>query len=249
MRLLPTETLPPREPIERCHEPAPTEAQVGYRLFAPCLRWEFGFTCPLCLLHEADLTGGYSIEKTGQSTVEHLRVKSVHPEGTNEYENLVLACRFCNTARGDKPHVREDGSRLLNPRKEAWSQHFELEKHHLVPRTTDGESTKEAYKINDDSRTDRREGRAKALTDCHDILRGIHAKQRRLERLVAEGSEAAREHLRDLVKSKRLATRIALRHRWIPEKAPSVCRCDHTDHHDIPTCYRDQVVELDLEAS
>lgn len=247
MRLLPTETRPPQQPIELRHEPAPTQAQRGYRLFAPCLKWEFGFTCPFCLLHQADLVGPHSVEKTGLSTVEHFIPKSVRPDLINEFENLVLACRLCNIARGVKPLAEENGAKLLNPREEAWAEHFTLEQGQLEPQTPDGDYTKDAYGINDRFRTARRSKRALVLTKAYRVLLGIRRRQRAVEKRLAAGDTSAREHLRDLEDSKRLAIEIALGFRWIPEDAPPRCRCDHTDHHDIPVAYRDQIVELDLE--
>ncbi len=65
MRTLPRQTQPPATPIERRHAPAPGR----YDSFRPCLRWDFGFTCAFCLLHEADLaehgTEGTGLMSTG----------------------------------------------------------------------------------------------------------------------------------------------------------------------------------------
>jgi hypothetical protein len=48
---LPPATHPWRRKIERQHLPI----EGSYSSFRPCVRWEFGFSCAFCLLHEADV--------------------------------------------------------------------------------------------------------------------------------------------------------------------------------------------------
>jgi hypothetical protein len=62
----------------------------------------------------------------GQLEIEHL-----HPEargGTNEEENLWLACRLCNSYKGIQTHGRDPISgrriRFFNPRRQNWKRHF-----------------------------------------------------------------------------------------------------------------------------
>lgn len=65
MKILPPVTLPPRQPTTRRHEPKAAFGAEGYQAYRACLRWEFGFTCSFCLMHEADLTGGRAVEGLG----------------------------------------------------------------------------------------------------------------------------------------------------------------------------------------
>ncbi len=58
-------------------------------------------------------------------------MEHIHPEGlggTNEEENLWLACRLCNGFEGIQTHGRDPitGRRvkLFNPRRQRWKRHF-----------------------------------------------------------------------------------------------------------------------------
>ena len=71
MRALPPTTLPASEPIARRH--APDGAWASFRA---CLRWEFGFTCAFCLLHEADFLE-HGAEGSGLFATEHHVARAV----------------------------------------------------------------------------------------------------------------------------------------------------------------------------
>jgi HNH endonuclease len=60
-----------------------------------------------------------------------LEMEHIHPEalgGTNDEENLWLACRLCNGFKGIQTHARDPltGRRvnLFNPRRQKWKRHF-----------------------------------------------------------------------------------------------------------------------------
>ena len=126
MDILPARIEPFCHLIRRVHAPTPLSSEGGYRAHRPCLRWEFGFTCAACLLHESDFTE-YGTEGTGLMTIEHLEPRSADPARANDYDNCIYLCRFCNGERSDKPVVNKDGDHLLNPTEVVWADHFEVD--------------------------------------------------------------------------------------------------------------------------
>lgn len=130
MEVLPPRTSPPRVPTRRRHNPP----QSGYQKYNPCLRWDFGFTCAFCLLHEADFAL-HGVSGLGVFTAEHLEPQSLDTQKikVNAYTNLVYACRLCNRARSAVPEAVQH-RRLLNPTKDSWDSHFQVEGNFLLPR-------------------------------------------------------------------------------------------------------------------
>ena len=51
MQVLPCRTQPPDRATELRHAPLAAK----YEAYRDCLRWEFGFTCAVCLVHESDV--------------------------------------------------------------------------------------------------------------------------------------------------------------------------------------------------
>jgi hypothetical protein len=78
MKILPPVTRPWREQISRRHAPKVRRGNKGFRSYAPCLRWEFGFSCAFCLCHEADLAA-YGAKGSGLLQVEHFFLQSTYP--------------------------------------------------------------------------------------------------------------------------------------------------------------------------
>lgn len=119
MKLLPAITALPKVPLAQMHAPS-----GSYERFRSCLRWEFGFSCSLCFLHEADLIDG-GVEGTGLMSIEHFVPKSIEEGLRNQYSNCILACRFCNRSRGRLPNVDPTtGAQLLNPTAHVWASAF-----------------------------------------------------------------------------------------------------------------------------
>ena len=87
-------------------------------------------------------------------TIDHVRPQSAG--GSDEADNLALACRNCNERRGN----RENGSdprtgevvALFNPRGELWSDHFSWDASRLrvVGLTPSGRATVALLDFNDD---------------------------------------------------------------------------------------------------
>jgi hypothetical protein len=146
MLILPTTIATSENPIIRRHSPK----RLHYGLYRACLRWEFGFTCAFCLLHEADLIA--RSEGTGLMTIEHLERQKTRIDLRDDYGNVVLACRFCNGARGKKPrHAREGGGSLLDPTLHAWATHFRAFEGRVAPLDGDADAayTESVYDLNE----------------------------------------------------------------------------------------------------
>jgi hypothetical protein len=230
LKVLPPQTRTPASPTTRRHQPRLASAPGAYR---PCLRWDFGFTCALCLLHEADLYGSQAGgEGTAGFGVEHPTLRSEDPARANDYANCLYACRFCNTSRDAKPS-QEGGARLLDPSLDAWGDHFVAAGDRLVPIPGDEDAayTHRAYEIDDPRKVVRRALRRELITDrlllvegqadILELLRLLDLVRRTdlpsfalyLERLAALRSETFRA-LGDLE-----------RYAAIPADAPGRCHC------------------------
>src|SRR4051812_19451819 len=106
--------------IHRRHTPSPSK---DYRAYRACLRWEFGFSCAFCLLHEADIVAA-GTEGWGVMAIEHFVPQSHAPDLVNVYSNCFYVCTLCNSARGDRPNQAPDGANLLNPCDDPWNELF-----------------------------------------------------------------------------------------------------------------------------
>jgi hypothetical protein len=74
--------------------------------------------------------------------------------GTDDEENLWLACRSCNLHKADQTHSRDPFTgrlvRLFNPRRQRWSRHFNWSADGvmIVGRTVCGRATVAALNLN-----------------------------------------------------------------------------------------------------
>lgn len=173
--VLPSTPVLPSSPIDRRHAPE-VEADLdrGYERFRPCLRWEFSFACPFCLLHEAQLspTGAAG---TAQFWIEHLEPQAARPDLRNTYANVVYGCRRCNLARHQRPRTDGRGRRLLDPCADVWSAHFGYEQDELVPRGPDAQYTATAYDINSPPKVALRRDRREAIEEALYVLATVPA--------------------------------------------------------------------------
>jgi hypothetical protein len=87
---------------------------LDYRSFKPWLRDEFLFRCVFCLCRERWFPDGDS-----SFSVEHFQPKSDYPHLKCEYNNLLLACCACNSAKNDSLIP-------IDPCQEAFGQHLEV---------------------------------------------------------------------------------------------------------------------------
>lgn len=86
-----------------------------------------------------------------------LEMEHIHPEalgGTDDEENLWLACRLCNGFKGIQTHGRDPitGRRvkLFNPRRQQWKRHFtwSADGTRIIGLTVCGRATVIALKLN-----------------------------------------------------------------------------------------------------
>lgn len=76
--------------------------------------------------------------------------------GTDTEENLWLACRLCNNAKGVKTYSNDPltrrRARLFNPRKQRWGRHFYWSNDgtKVIGRTFCGRATVEALRLNNE---------------------------------------------------------------------------------------------------
>jgi hypothetical protein len=84
-----------------------------------------------------------------------LEIDHIVPEargGTDQEENLWLACRFCNLYKGTQTHAHDPLTgrrvRLFNPRTQKWSRHFWWQGPYVVGRTACGRATAAALNVN-----------------------------------------------------------------------------------------------------
>ena len=105
--------------------------------------------CQYCLMHES-LQGA-------TFHVEHIIAKQ--HGGTDEADNLCLACSECNWAKGPNLAGLLGGKLypLFNPRKQSWHRHFRWEHTLLVGKTKTGIVTVQVLNINDPVRVMLRE--------------------------------------------------------------------------------------------
>ncbi|MEX2309894.1 MAG: HNH endonuclease [Pirellulales bacterium] len=86
--------------------------------------------------------------------IEHIRARQ--HGGSDDAENLALACRRCNARKGPNlSSVDPDTDELrplFNPRADTWSEHFTLVEHRIVGLTDLGRATATLLDMNDPER-------------------------------------------------------------------------------------------------
>jgi len=247
MEVLPLRTHPPRIPTRQRHNPPQASWQGGYQKYSPCLRWDFGFTCAFCLLHEADFAL-HGVSGLGTFTAEHFEPQSIDTQKVkvNAYANLVYACRLCNRARSAAPGAAQS-RRLLDPTRDNWDSHFQLEGDSLLPRTGDMDAsyTWEVYDLDDRRKVEKRKGRYDLLSCSIDLLKTGPAFHKELIDLAEQNPQKELiEKARTLDTAIRQAYLIIKHYSAIPADAPVQCRCGTTDMHSLPEEFARQAVQI-----
>lgn len=240
IRILPNQTALPQEPISRRHNPKKSQ----YQDYAACLRWDFGFTCPYCLLHESDFMKHVKGERL--FWIEHYVPRSESSELSNEYRNCLYSCHNCNHARSN-----DTDPRILNPTTNAWADHFQLNGDRLEPLPGDDAAyyTAKAYDINEPRKIKRRRERREFIEETLADSQKLYSEQRSL---IDWAHEASREGKRDEEKKLReivfnTMERIERNHKRlkryeaIPEDADYECKCGENRYHTLPTWLECQV--------
>jgi hypothetical protein len=245
MQILPRQTLPPKTPIDRQHNPKVSTGKSGYQKYRECLRWEFGFTCPFCLLHEADLARAIS-EGTAQTAIEHFEPQSTDKAQRNKYSNCFYICRFCNTARSNLS-VTSENAQLLNPTIAAWSNHFELNDGKLLPLDGDAAYTEQSYDINDPRRIMLKTERAKVYDDHFLLIEHSHVSVELIDLAKQQTDVESQRKLIETAAILRNATQHAIRdlqgYSIVPADAPTKCQCKNVEL-ELPEGIARQAVSL-----
>jgi hypothetical protein len=228
--ILPSRALLLDRPIERRHAPTIDAGSYrGYETFRPCLRWDFFFTCPFCLLHEAQVSPD-GAAGSSQFWIEHLVPQSQRSDLRNSYENLVYTCRRCNQARRSMARSDATGRRLLDPCADVWSAHFIEGDDELEPATGDGAYTARAYDINSPQKVTLRRMRRETVEESLHVLASVPAL---LDAVMATINLQPRpeqclrlEIAEHLHKSIAAARRALLQLTAIPRDADDACACE-----------------------
>lgn len=231
MNRLPKLTQLPEEPVVRRHDPADGESGT----YRPCARWDFGFTCALCLLHEADLVD-FGAEGTGLISLEHHKLKKAERTDLKDnYTNLILGCRYCNGRRGQLRSTDPDsGAQLLDPTSVGWAKHFEFKGFELKPLADDLDAgyTWKAYDLGAKRKAAHREARHDFISEWEEDKRLLRDRVPKLLELshdttVAEGERRlAAELAETYVKNYENTKKKLQRYVAVPFDAPTKCRCD-----------------------
>lgn len=101
--------------------------------------------CEYCHLHQDD-------SPLAALHVEHV-IPKVHG-GTDDLDNLALACIDCNLHKGTNltgidPQTNR-ATELFHPRRQSWAKHFELQGAYVVGKTATGRTTIRVLNMNSD---------------------------------------------------------------------------------------------------
>ncbi len=248
-KYLPPVTRPWSRKIERRHAPKPSD----YSLYKECLRWEFGFSCAFCLIHETDFikagTKGWSLMQ-----VEHRIAQSGDPSQKNVYNNCFYICERCNKARRALPNEDDEGRILLDPCAVVWGDHFDCAGDTISPRPGDHSAkyTWESYQLGDPGKTQIRGRRrfwmekyAEALLDCAETE--VELVSKAVDEADHRDSSETEQRLivaRSLQRMRKPFLEGLDEFSPIPASRTIPCRCSHTDHLTLPDVLAEQTIDL-----
>lgn len=114
------------------------------------VRTRAGDRCEYCLLRQ---------EQSGLSHhLEHITAKQ--HGGSDEPENLALACNRCNACKGPNLTGIDAETQalvpLFHPRRDVWGEHFEFQGARIIGKTPCGRATVAVLQMNDERRLERR---------------------------------------------------------------------------------------------
>jgi hypothetical protein len=115
------------------------------------VRLRAGHRCEYCQLHQDD-------SPLAALHIEHIR--PVKHGGTDDLENLCLACIDCNLHKGTNltgfdPQT-DELTELYHPRRQSWNEHFEWRGVFLMGKTAIGRTTISVLNINSNEQVDLR---------------------------------------------------------------------------------------------
>jgi hypothetical protein len=140
-----------------------------YAAFREILRWDFWFSCAYCSLSEAEAAGiGFEID--------HF-LPQKHA-GTDEYVNLMWACRTCNgtkLATWPTPEQLAKGFRFVRPDEENPADHYELDGVQVRGTTQAGRYSEAVLDLNRKLLRQIREIRSRIYESSRQVLAGLQA--------------------------------------------------------------------------
>lgn len=106
--------------------------------------------CEYCLLHEDDAFFSHEVD----------HIISEKHRGETAENNLCFSCFECNRYKGSDIGSldvdSEDFTRLYNPRKDKWSEHFRLDNNKIIPLTAIGRVSVFLLQVNSEEQLARR---------------------------------------------------------------------------------------------
>ncbi len=247
MKILPPTLRSWRASIARRHDPPVARGRYGYRTYRSCLRWEFGFTCPFCLLHETDFARG-GAEGLGVMQIEHFVPVSHDATRINEYINCFYVCLFCNQARRTMVNVAPAaGARLLNPCADVWADHFVVEDDHIEVRdsSVDAAYTHGAYDLNDPRKVKRRRDRREAIEECLELIeQGSSYVAQLLEKATVTQNPSLVDQAKRIGEALHRVWRDLEAYAVVPLDAPVACACG-AECDAIPELLEEQTIEME----
>jgi hypothetical protein len=101
------------------------------------------FKCEYCLVPERFLATIFHID----------HIRSLKHEGSSDPDNLAYTCPHCNQNKGSDiatfiDENNEQTIRFFNPRKDTWTEHFELNEGQILGKSMIGQATVKVLDMN-----------------------------------------------------------------------------------------------------
>ncbi len=117
------------------------------------VRQQAGYCCEYCRLAEAGRLARFHID----------HIIAIKHGGTDDDNNLCLACPKCNAHKGDNvaalDPVTQNATKLHNPRQQRWDNHFSINPDATITgQTPEGRTTIHVLRINHPERVKQRLG-------------------------------------------------------------------------------------------
>lgn len=128
----------------------------NYTIYKNRLREEFFYTCVYCGIREPELGGVKSFH------IDHYRPQNKFPHLISQYNNLLYACRDCNSHKSDywpTPVERMLGHIVLNPRNHKIEVHIDKSNFSWKGKTSKGRWNVKRFRLDTDLRVKQRQDR------------------------------------------------------------------------------------------
>lgn len=164
-----------------------------YNTYRKELRWDFYYSCAYCSITEAEASAIRFV-------IDHYEPRSLRPDLTNVYANLMYCCDECNSRKGDRSPpaaARAEGLRFFRADTDIMSDHYVREKYLVKGISPTGEYTIIALDLNRRSLQRLRELRARLAICDGFVMSGIaELKKLSIDQLPAGIRLAARDRIK-----------------------------------------------------